>query len=162
MTTSVTTRYQTCYTDINGRSASRSRQGVFTLVSFVLILCLGPVGCRRTPFGPPTRHPTIVFQAIITHGGMACGPGWLTLMPVAGTVGDHVVVPIGSDGTVQCDHAPVGRVQVRIQLVNPPTDRGIKDRLSLLRGPGSPVVTDTSVLHEPFRFDIRWTPMSPR
>ncbi len=149
------------------RSSRRTLASAFRRIG-VFLLSAVAAGCHLQPPGPPFRYPTAEVHGLITCAGQVVSAGWVTLLPIHGTVGDHVVGRIGPNGQFSCPRAPRGRLRVRVEL--PPTEwdrvgaRNIDQAVlfrcrQLIAGVGSPLEIESGDAPTEFRFDLAVTPL---
>ena len=127
--------------DFSGRRVRQSHR--FVAATFLLTLVF--LGCEFTPPGPPWEYPTTSVAGRISLSGQPAQGGWVTLQPIEGTVGDHVVGSVGPDGRFSMEEVPIGPLQVKVRLTSEQMEQvefrapQLLERLVLLAGPSSPL-----------------------
>jgi hypothetical protein len=134
-----------------------SRRAALTITVFAV------VGCEFTPPGGPTRFPKSSVEGAVLLAGRPLPNGataWVTFYPEGSARGDVTVCRVNADGNYRSDHAPVGPLNVRIDVA-PSVLAGlpfeVRRWVQVLRGPGSPLRMETRE-GEVTRFDFDLRP----
>lgn len=134
-----------------GAKPARQLTRVHLLTSALIAVSIASLlGCEYTPPGPPSHFPQARVKGKILMGGQPQAGAWVTVLPLEGALGRHREARTGADGSFEIADAPVGKLQVRID-----TPRSLRrefaakkspvaNRLELFRGPGSPLLFDSS------------------
>lgn len=123
------------------------RQLVFATAVPVLLAACAPPGASRD-------FPTVVGTGVVTIDGSPLGAGWITVLPIEGTVGEPVVARIDSEGRFRLPRVPIGAGQVRLDFRQATLERHpeVLPILPNLSGPGSRMRLRTE--NHAFRMEI--------
>lgn len=126
-------------------------------------------GCQGITLpDPPFSFDRVTVEGKITVDGRPLSPGWVTFLPIEGTVGRPAIGRVRADGSYVARGVPVGRLQVRVQaprglsaaIVR--TRREAAGRIGLVGGNASPLVLETSKdTPGRFDFDVLRSPLEP-
>lgn len=130
-------------------------------------LALMLVGCEFNLPSAPFLPPTTTIHGKVTLAGEPVTTGWIAFHPRCGTVGDHVIVPLQADGSFEARGAPIGSLQVRIDLPErierdwSARSPMLAERFPRMKGPGAWLsFASTSGANE-CMVDLAATPLTP-
>ena len=82
----------------------------------IIVLVSLTTGCEYEAPGQPFRYPTVALSGTITLNSKPIKNGWITVMPVGATIGDHRIVPVNDDGTYTFRDAPIGKLALKVRI----------------------------------------------
>jgi hypothetical protein len=115
------------------------------LLSWCIVMVFAFSGCGTSLPEPARPFPKTKVQGVVSLGPLPlpkpCG-GWVTFFPIDGTLGDPATARLKPDGSYSIEDAPVGLVQIRVELKKATLSqlpRQVADALQVYRTPGTPL-----------------------